>query len=157
VKKQEAYHNIFLLLIDVRKYVSHQVGEFEEWAYINQYHPYIQNMNMRPELEAPLKDEWERDKKAYKEKSKSPANKKEAEKLKVNYEKSISKLFDLIDIQSIYLSSDVEDEIMQLKKQISTTHEYEDWDEHFTRISSAASTTIDKIREVSKKELKIGI
>jgi len=155
VKKQEAYNSIFALLLNIRKYVSHQVSEFEEWSGINECHPYFQNMH--PELDEKLKIKWESDKKEYEEKSKRPEHKKEAEALKINYEKSISKLFDLIEIHAIYLSDKIEPEIKELKKQLSTTHDYEEWDFHFDRISKSTSTAIDKIRDISKKELKIGI
>ena len=156
VKKQEAYTSIFSLLLNVKKYVSHQVSQFEEWQDINCYHPYF-SYNYPKHLEKELEAEWERDKKAYEEKIESTQHKEEAQELKLNYEKSISKLFDLIDLHSIYLNSSVEDEIRELKKQLSTTDEHEDWDMHFERISEATSSTISKIREISREELKIGI
>lgn len=155
LKKQEAYSSIFSLLFNVRKYVSHQVNEFQEWEDL-QCHPYYQIAHI-PQLEEQMRKEWERDKLAYKEKMESPEYKEEAQKLKLSYEKSISKLLDLIDLYSIYLSGKVEDEIYELKKQLSTTHDDEEWDMHFERISNATSVAIQKIREISKEELRIGI
>ena len=156
VKKQEAYTSIFSLLLNVKKYVTHQVSQFEEWQDLNCYHSYF-SYNYPKHLEEELKEEWEQAKKAYEEKIESPENRKEAQELKLNYEKSISKLFDLIDLHSIYLNNGVEDQIKELKNQLSTTDDHEDWDMHFERISEATSNAINKIREISREELKIGI
>jgi len=155
LKKQEAYHVIFSLLLNVKKYVSHQVGEFEEWEYINQYHPYIQNCQF--DSDGSLGEMWASEKKEYEEKSKSPESREEAENLKVKYEISIAKLFDLIDVHSIYLDGKVEEEITKLRRELSTTDEHEEYDCHFNRISIATKEAIDNIRTISKKELKIGI
>ncbi|MEW8375798.1 MAG: hypothetical protein AB2722_17960 [Candidatus Thiodiazotropha sp.] len=154
LKKQEAYSSIFALLLNVQKYVSHQVNEFSEWEDIHHYHPYCTFM-YSSEDEERLKKEWEQDKKTYQKKISSPEYAKEAQLLKLSYEKSISKLFDLIDLHSIYLSNKVEKEIDELKKQLSTTLEEEEWDLHFERIAKATSSTIKSIREISRKELKI--
>ena len=155
LKKQEAYQSIFSLLLNVRKYVSHQVSEFEEWEYINQYHPYIQNGQF--DSDGSLEELWKKDKSEYEEKSKSPECRKEAEKLKVKYESSIAKLFDLLDIHAIYLDDKVEKEISKLRRELSTTDEDEEYDCHFNRISKATREAIDSIRLISKTELKIGI
>ena len=155
LKKQEAYQAIFSLLLNVRKYVSHQVNEFEEWEYINQYHPYIQNCQF--DLDGSLGELWEKEKSEYEEKSKSPECREEAEKLKVKYESSIAKLFDLLDIHAIYLDDKVEEEIAKLRRELSKTDEDEEYDCHFERISKATREAIDSIRLISKAELKIGI
>ena len=153
LKKQEAYQMIFPMLLNVRKYVSHQVSEFEKWEDINNYnHPYFQNY-----MDKHLEELWKKEKAEYEERSNSPELRKEAEKLKLTYESSIAKIFDLLDVHAIYLNEKVEKEITKLRNELSTTYEDEEWDSHFERISKATSDTINNIRAISKEELRIEI
>jgi len=152
-KKQETYEAIFELLFHVKKYVDHQVGEFEEWEYINRYHPYFQCYSK--EDEKSLRDMWEKDKEEYELWSKEPQGKKEAGELKKKYESAILELLQIIELKAIYISSNVGVEIEDLKNELQRTYDEEDWDDHFSRISGKVKDTIVKIQKISRIELKI--
>ncbi len=153
VKKQEAYEVVFELLFHVKKYVIHQSDEYQEWEYINQRHPYINNYGNDDCVD--LLKKWEKEKEEYEEKTKDPKTKEEAEKLKIKYEESISSLFQILEVKAIYLDEEVEEVIKALKNELSITDEHEEWDDHFYRINKAINSTIDEIRKISKTELKI--
>lgn len=151
VKKQEAYEAIFDCLFHVKKYVSHSQDEYFDWEHYNFRYP---------ELAYEINDEytiriWEHEKEEYLEKSKDPATKEQAEKLKTKYDESLSKLFHIIEVKSIYLDERVSAAINKIKKELSTTQEYEDWDEHFFRQSRVVKETVNELREISIQELKI--
>lgn len=150
VKKQESYESIFDLLFHVKKYVSHQVSEFDEWRYYDSFPGFNSN-----QVDQEHYAEWEREKKEYENKKEDPASKVEAEKLKIKYENSMSSLFRIIEIKSIYLDSSVGEIAENLRKELSSHHDYEGWDEHFERLKKETDSAIDKIKEISKKELQI--
>jgi len=148
LKKQEAYSAIFLQLISIKNYVTHQVGEYFEWE--------DTQSPVAPYNDKSI-EEWERKKRELEEKWKSPEYIEKSEKLKRDYDKSLSEVFDLINIHSIYLDHRVEDEISKLKQELSITDEGEDDEWRFRRVSGAISDTINKIQSISKSELKIGV
>lgn len=156
LKKQEAYSTIFMHLLNIKKYVTFQTNEFEAWQDINFYHEYF-SFEYNKDEEIALKEKWENDRKLYEEKSKSPAHIEEAQLLKTNHDKSLSSIFDVINIHSIYLDPNVELELEKLKNELSTTHDYEDWEEHFSRISNETESTINTVREIGKRELRVKI
>ena len=80
IKKQEAYEVVFELLFHVKKYVTHQLDEYQEWEYINHRHPYMDYYGH--DDDGSLLELWEKEKKEYEEKIKDPQTKEEAEKLK---------------------------------------------------------------------------
>ena len=153
LRKQDAYEGVFALLFNVKKYVSHQVDEFQEWEHINYYHPCIQDSQYGNSEQ--LFKQWKEEKLEYEEKLKSPKTKAEAESLKTRYENSVAKLFELIEVKSIYLEPEVASVIRELKKELSITHDYEEWDTHFRRISKKISESIAAIQLVCKRELGI--
>jgi len=152
VKKQEAYEVVFELLFHVKRYVSHQLSDHEEWEYINHQHPY---MSHGEHDDGTLLELWYKEKAEYKRKANDPKTKDDAEKLKTKYEESLASLFKIIEVKSIYLDNKVEDTIRILKDELSKTDDHEDWDEHFYRTSRETSSAIEKIREICKSELKI--
>ncbi|ENN97384.1 MULTISPECIES: hypothetical protein [Pseudoalteromonas] len=156
VKKQEAYEAIFDLLIHVNKYVVRQVDDFEEWEYIDKYHPYFQYLQYNEDNES-LRKQLEKDKAEYNERVNSPEHKDEAEKLKQKYEVAIDNLLDLVDVKAIYLNSEVGAVVAKLKIELARTYDEEDWDSHFQRLSTETKNAINKIKEISKVELKIEI
>ena len=79
-----------------------------------------------------------------------------SEKFERDYDKSLPKLFDLIDIHSIYLDHRVEDEISKLKQELSIADQDEDDEWRLRRRSGAINDAIAEIRSISKSELKIG-
>jgi len=155
VKKQESYEAIFASLFHIKNYVWHQVVEYGEYQYINFYHPYINQYDH--DEKGSLFELWQKEKDEYEIKSKSPETNKEAEKLKIKYEESISKLFEIIEVKSVYLDEQVGSIAKKLKLELSTTHDYEEWETHFERIETVTNDSIDKIRQVCKEELKIEI
>ncbi|MDI4638548.1 hypothetical protein [Onishia taeanensis] len=152
VKKQESYETILCLLHDIEKYVSHQVTDFEEWEYINHRHPYF---GFYPHEDIGNVKAWERDKKEYEEKQQDPETVAESQALKTRYDRALSEIFDHIELKSIYLDSRVASAVEELKRSLSRTDEHEDWEDHFTRISSDTTDAIRKIREISRLELKL--
>jgi len=152
VKKQEAYEVIFELLFHVKRYVSHQQDEYQEWEYVNHYYPEMAYETHDDGSQIRL---WELEKEKYEEKVKDPDYKQEAEKLKTNYDNSISSLFQIVEVKSIYLDDKVEIVIKELKKELSKTEEYEDWDEHFFRVHRKTKQAIESIRNISKEELSL--
>ena len=156
VKKQEAYETIFDLLIHVNKYVAKQVDDFEEWEYIDKYHPYFQYSHYK-ENDEYLRKQHEKDKAEYNKRVNSPEHKDEAEKLKQKYEVAIDNLLDLVDVKAIYLDSKVGAVVAKLKIELGRTYDEEDWDSHFQRLSTETKNAINKIKEISKVELKIEI
>lgn len=146
LKKQEAYSAIFLQLISIKNYVTHQVGEYFEWEGAH---------NSGAQSNDDSIEKWERGIRELEEKWKSPEYIDKSEKLKRDYDKSLSEIFDLIDIHSIYLDHRVEDEISKLKQELSITDEGEDDEWRLRRVSGAISDTITKIQSISKSELKI--
>lgn len=151
IKKQEAYEAIFDCLFHVKKYVSHSKSEYYEWEYCNHHYP---------ELAYEIDDEysiriWEHEKEEYLKKSQDPETKAEAEKIKTKYDESFAKLFHIIEVKSIYLDEKVGNIINELKKELSTTQEYEDWDEHFFRQAKEVKSTETKLKRISIEELKI--
>lgn len=98
---------------------------------------------------------WEHEKEEYLKKAQDPETKAEAEKLKTKYDESLAKLFHIIEVKSIYLDERVTSVINELKKELSTTQEYEGWDEHFFRQSKSVKSTESKLKEISMEELKI--
>jgi len=152
VKKQEAYEVVFELLFHVKRYVSHQVSEYEEWEYINHRHPYMDNYQYD---DGTLLKLWDKEKAEYEEKTNDPKTKEEAEKLKVKYEEALASLFQVIEVKSIYLDEKVGVAIKALKSELSRTDEHEEWDDHSCRITRETKNAIKKIREISMLELKI--
>lgn len=152
VKKQEAYEVVFELLFHVKRYVSHQLSEYEEWEYINNRHPYMDHYQHD---DGTLLKLWDKEKAEYKEKTNDPKTKEEAEKLKIKYEEALASLFQIIEVKSIYLDDKVEETIKVLKSELSKTDEHEEWDEHFYRITRETCCAIEQIRKISKSELKI--
>lgn len=152
LKKQESYEIILRLLNDIEKYVCHQVTDFEDWQYINNRHPYF---GYYPHEDAGNKKAWERDKKEYEEKKNSPETVAESESLKTRYDRALSEIFDHIDLKAIYLDDRVEAEVEKLKQSLSRTDEQEDWEDHFDRISKDTMRTIERVRNISRAELKL--
>ncbi|WP_214645469.1 hypothetical protein, partial [Aliivibrio fischeri] len=153
VKKQEAYDAIFELLFHVKRYVDHQVIAFEEFEYINKYHPYFQIYDKEHEVH--FKQMWEKDKKEYEEWVKDPEGKDVARDLKGKYDVAMLELLKVVELKAIYISPDVSSEIDRLRIELQQTHEYEGWDEHFSRLSSEMDETIIRLRDISRIELKI--
>ena len=152
-KKQEAYEVVFQQLFHVKRYVSHQLSEYQEWEYVNHHHPYMDNY----QCDDSLLELWNKEKKEYEEKANDPQTKNEAEKLKIKYEESLSSLFEVIEVKSIYIDNKVEQVITKLKSELATTDECEEWDEHFYRISRKTKEAIAQVREISMSELQIKI
>ncbi len=152
VKKQEAYEVVFGLLFHIKRYVSHQVSEYEQWEYVNQRHPYMDHYEHD---DGSLLQLWNKDKAEYEEKKNEPKTKEEAEKLKIKYEEALASLFQIIEVKSIYLDKKVENTIKALKVELTKTDQYEEWDDHFSRITRETQNAIDQIRDISKSELKI--
>lgn len=151
-KKQEAYEVVFQQLFHVKRYVSHQLSEYQEWEYVNHRHPYMENYQYD---DGSLLELWNKEKKEYEERVNDPQTKKDAEKLKIKYEESLSSLFEVIEVKSIYIDVKVEQVITKLKSELATTYEEEAWDEHFYRISEETKKTIALIKEISTSELHI--
>lgn len=152
LKKQESYEVILGLLHDIEKYVYHQVTDFEEWQYINNRHPYF---GYYPHEDVGNKKAWERDKQEYEEKKNNPETVAESESLKTRYDRALSEIFDHIDLKAIYLDDRVEAEVEKLKHSLSRTDEEEDWEDHFDRISKDTLKAIEKVRNISRAELKL--
>jgi len=152
VKKQEAYEVIFELLFHVKRYVSHQQDEYQEWEYTKHYHPEMAYETHDDGTQIRI---WDLEKEQYQEKVKDPKYKEEAEKLKTNYDDSISSLFQIVEVKSIYLDKNVEVVVKELKEELSKTNQHEDWDEHFFRVHRKTKQAIEKIRIISKEELNM--
>lgn len=152
VKKQEAYESIFESLFHIRKYVSHQVEEYEEWEQLNHHYP---ELAYEQHDDGKLTRIWELEKEEYEKKAKDPETVASAQKLKTKYENSFESLFRVIEVKSIYLDSDVDVTIAGLKSELGITNDYEGWDEHFFRIEKFTDSSIEKIKVISKTELKI--
>jgi len=152
VKKQEAYEVIFELLFHVKRYVSHQQKEYEDWEYSNHYYPEMAYETHDDGTQIRI---WELEKEKYEEKTKDPIYKQEAESLKTNYDNSISSLFQIVEVKSIYLDRKVEPVIKELKDELSKTYETEGWDEHFFRVHRKTKQSIEDICKISQEELKI--
>ena len=153
VKKQEAYEAIFELLFHVKRYVDHQVIAFEEWEFINKYHPYFQVYDK--EHEAQFKEMWEKDKKEYEEWAKDPEGQDVARDLKGKYDNAMLELLKVVELKAIYISPDVSKEIENLRLELQQTHDEEDWDDHFSRLTREMESTIVRLRDLSRVELKI--
>lgn len=149
-KKQESYEAIFEMLYHVKRYVTHQVSEFEEWQYYDSFPGYCSGRTDEDSY-----SEWEKEKEEYENKKSDPNTEEQAEKLKLKYESSMLSLFRLIEIKSIYLDDSVGSLISNLKRELSTSHNYEGWDDHFDRLEKQTSCTIDQIKEISMRELQI--
>ena len=70
LKKQEAYESIFELLFHVKRYISHQSSEYEEWELMNHNYPELACEEMD---DGKLIRVWELEKEEYEKKVKSPA------------------------------------------------------------------------------------
>ena len=154
VKKQEAYESIFESLLNVNKYVMRQVEDYEEWEYIDKYHPYYSSHYNKQHEEA-LRKQLEEDKKEYEKRVNSAESKETAKELKKKYDTSIEDILDIVEVKAIYLDSRVKAVIEKLKEELTTTHDEEDWDCHFNRLSKETREAINKIKNMSKDELNI--
>lgn len=154
VKKQEAYEVIFDLLLHVKKYVSRQVSDFENWEYLEKYHPYLQYTPYGDD--ATLRKQFENDKKELQKRVDSPEYQDESERLKKKYEISIENLLDLVEVKSIYLDSKVAIILRTLKTELSVEHDEEEWDDKFRRVSNEMDNAISSISGICKIELAIG-
>lgn len=152
LRKQSAYESILNYLLDIKKYVGHQVEEFHEWNYIyNRYH-YQEFVNDAVDGDGSL---WENEKSKYEKMKASPETKEAAELLKKNYDKALADLFDHIEVKAIYLSKKVSLKIEELKRSLNTASPEESWDDHFYRIESDTNEAITSIRMISIEDLKI--
>jgi hypothetical protein len=147
LKKQEAYSAIFLQLVSIKNYVTHQVGEYFEWEGTQNPGTLCNDDSI---------EKWERGIRELEKKWKSPEYIEKSKKFERDYDKSLPKLFDLIDIHSIYLDHRVEDEISKLKQELSIADPDEDDEWLLRRRSGAINDAIAEIRSISKSELKIG-
>lgn len=152
-KKQEAYHAIFGLLLHIKRYVEHQVLEFEEWEYIHRYHPYFQNFDKSHE--EGLRAMWEKDRKDFEELRKEPDSEELTRELKTKYDDAILELLQIVELEAIYISSEIPIELNNMRDELGKTYDAEDWDEHFSRLASQMDETINKVREISRVELKL--
>ncbi|MCE4937486.1 hypothetical protein [Aliivibrio fischeri] len=154
LKKQEAYEEIFLHLSHVKKFVNHQVLEYESYEYLHNYHPYVQMYSTHSEV---FQKQWDKDVEEYERRKKSNEENKLYEKLEKNSNEAISQIFDLITVKSIYLDSRVGEVINKLKYSISSPHEDEDENDYYNRIDKAIESTMDNLFKISKEELSIKI
>lgn len=153
VKKQEAYEAIFELLFHVKRYVDHQVIEFEEWEFINKYHPYFQIYDK--EHEEYFKAKWEKDKEEYEAWIQEPEGKEMARDSKGKYDTAMLELLKIVELKAIYISPEVGKEIETLRQELMQTYDEEGWDDHFSRLTNETESTIARLRELSRAELKI--
>jgi hypothetical protein len=127
--------------------VTHQVGEYFEWEGTQNPGTLCNDDSI---------EKWERGIRELEKKWKSPEYIEKSKKFERDYDKSLPKLFDLIDIHSIYLDHRVEDEISKLKQELSIADPDEDDEWLLRRRSGAINDAIAEIRSISKSELKIG-
>ncbi|CAH6912667.1 conserved hypothetical protein [Vibrio chagasii] len=154
LKKQEAYEEIFLHLSHVKKFVHHQISEYESYEYLHHYHPYVQ---MPSTINESIQNKWDRDVEEYERRKKYNEENKLYEKLEKYSNDAISQVFDLITVKSIYLDPRVGEVIHKLKYSIGAPHEDEDENDYYNRIDNAMKLTMDNIFKISKEELSIEI
>ena len=152
LRKQDAYEVLLILLLDIKKYVSHQVSEYHQWDHIYNRYNHQEFIDDAVYGDGSL---WEKAKNEYESKKADPNTKKEAELLKTKYDKALSKLLDHIDAKAIYLDNRISEKINELRASLNTTYDYEGWDEHFSRLENDTKKAIDEIRNISMQELKI--
>ncbi|WP_128786646.1 hypothetical protein [Photobacterium chitinilyticum] len=154
LKKQEAYEEISLHLSHVKKFVNHQISEYESYEYLNHYHPYVQMSSTTNES---LQNQWDRDVEEYERRKKYNEENKVYEKLEKHSNDALSQVFDLITVKSIYLDPRVGEVINKLKYSVGEPHEYEDENDYYNRIDKAMELAMDEIFKISKEELSIKI
>ncbi|ELZ7234636.1 hypothetical protein U0N46_004930 [Vibrio parahaemolyticus] len=64
-------------------------------------------------------------------------------------------LLKVVELKAIYISPDVSKEIENLRLELQQTHDEEDWDDHFSRLTREMESTIVRLRDLSRAELKI--
>lgn len=154
LKKQEAYEEISLHLSHVKKFVNHQISEYESYEYLNHYHPYVQMPSTSNES---LQNQWDRDVEEYERRKKYNEENKVYEKLEKHSNDALSQVFDLITVKSIYLDPRVGEVIHKLKYSVGGPHEDEDENDYYNRIDKAMDLTMNEIFKISKEELSIKI
>lgn len=153
LKKQEAYNEIFIKLLDVRKHVAYQCQEYSEYEDEIEHHPY--NQSQEAENDPILRKSFEVKQEDLKKKWSSEEYKKVTDKLKSRFDIAIEDIPDTLHIHAIYLDKKVEKEIEKLKTELSQITEHEDWSEYLLRMKHATNNCINNIREISVKELKL--
>lgn len=74
---------------------------------------------------------------------------------KNDFKSSFKNLFQIISVKSIYLDNSIGIEMETFKKGIKQQYEGEGWDEYYFRVLGAIDKTVESIRNISAKEMKI--
>jgi hypothetical protein len=154
LKKQEVYEEIFLHLSHVKKFVHHQISEYESYEYLQNYHPYVQMSSTTNES---ILNQWDRDVEEYERRTKYNKENKLYERLEKHSNDALLQVFDLITVKSIYLDPRVGEVVHKLKFSIGASHEDEDENDYYNRIDNAMNLAMDNILKISKEELSMEI
>ncbi|MBC5853483.1 hypothetical protein [Vibrio metschnikovii] len=154
LKKQEVYEEIFLHLSHVKKFVHHQISEYESYEYLQNYHPYVQMSSTTNES---ILNQWDRDVEEHERRTKYNKENKLYERLEKHSNDALLQVFDLITVKSIYLDPRVGEVVHKLKFSIGASHEDEDENDYYNRIDNAMNLAMDNILKISKEELSMEI
>jgi len=152
LKQQEAYEEILSHLYHVKKFVNHQVSDYENYEYIHNFHPYHQaDSNLRDALQT----EWERDFQEYERRKKYNEEHKAHQKLESNSDQAFIQIIDLITVKSIYVDCSVGEVIHKLKCAMMSRSNEEDEYIYYRRINENMKSAMNDIFKISKEELGI--
>ena len=135
----EAINSIFPQTV-VQRCIIHQIRY--SMKYVGSKYQKEFMADLKKVYKAPTKDAAEKALLELEEKWKSPEYIEKSEKFERDYDKSLPKLFDLIDIHSIYLDHRVEDEISKLKQELSIADQDEDDEWRLRRRSGAIKAVL---------------